>query len=284
MAGRQKSLLDPHVPSDLMTRSIGEDGAMKLITVKALARLSGISVRTLHHYDQIGLLKPASVGANGYRYYGREEMLRLQQILFHRELEFPLEAIAEVLARPDFDRVGALRRHREKLSGQLARYRRLLKTLDRTLAALEGETDMDDKELYRGFSPEKQAEFEAWMVDRYGEPVRAHIAESKTVTKDWTERDKEAFAAEFAVIEQALAQALASGLPADSAAVRAILRRHHDWVTRGWTSAPNAVAYRGLADLYLHHPFFVARYEGVRPGLSEYLAEAMNRFAAAELA
>jgi len=257
---------------------------MKLYTVKALARLSGVSVRALHHYDQIGLLKPACVGSNGYRYYGREEMLRLQQILFHRELEFPLDAIAEVLARPDFDRVGALRRHREKLSAQLARYRRLLKTLDTTLAALEGETDMDDNQLYRGFTPEKQAEFEDWMVGRYGEPVRVYIDQSKTLTKGWSEMDKDAFAAEFAVIEGELGQALASGFPADSEAVRAILRRHHAWVTRGWTSAPNAIAYRGLADLYQHHPHFRARYEAVQPGLSEYLAEAMTRFAAAELA
>src|ERR1700746_3216572 len=114
-----------------MGASIGEETMTKLYTVKALAKLSGVSVRTLHHYDQIGLLKPACVGANGYRYYGREEMLRLQQILFHRELEFPLEAIAAVLARPDFDRMEALRRHRETLAAKADRYRKLLKTLDR---------------------------------------------------------------------------------------------------------------------------------------------------------
>ena len=249
---------------------------MKRITVRALARLSGVSVRTLHHYDQIGLLKPACVGANGYRYYGREELLRLQQILFHRELEFPLEAIAQVLARPDFDRVEALRRHRAKLSAQLARYRRLLKTLDATLAALEGDKDMDDQQLYRGFSPEKQAEFEAWLVERYGERIRPIVAESKAVTKDWSDAEKDAFAAEFSDIERDLGHALASGLPADSEGVRAILRRHHAWVTRGWTSAPDARAYAGLADLYLQHPHFHARYEAVQPGLSEYLARLIH--------
>ncbi len=257
---------------------------MKLYTVKALARLSGVSVRALHHYDQIGLLKPACVGSNGYRYYGREEMLRLQQILFHRELEFPLEAIAEVLARPDFDRMGALRRHREKLSAHLARYRRLLKTLDTTLAALEGETDMDDNQLYRGFSPEKQAEFEGWLVGRYGEAIRPVIAQSVALNNARSSAQSQAFAAEFAAIEAEVAQALDAGLAADSESVRVILRRHHDWVTRGWTSVPNAKAYANLADLYLEHPHFRVRYEAVRPGLSEYLAEAMKRFAETELA
>ena len=255
----------------------------KLYTVKALARLSGVSVRALHHYDQIGLLKPASVGSNGYRYYGREEMLRLQQILFHRELEFPLEAIAEVLARPDFDRVRALRRHRETLAAQAARYRRLLKTLDRTLAALEGETDMEDSQFYQGFSPERQAEFEAWLVERYGEGIHKSIAQSKAAMKDWSKADREAFGAEFKVIEQDLGQALASGLPADSEGVRRVLRRHLDWVARGWAETPNAAAYRGLADLYEANPDFRARYEAVQPGLSEYLPEAMKRFAETEL-
>ena len=255
----------------------------KLYTVKALARLSGVSVRALHHYDQIGLLKPASVGRNGYRYYGREEMLRLQQILFHRELEFPLEAIAEVLARPDFDRVEALRRHRDKLSAHLARYRRLLKTLDTTLAALEGETDMNDNELYQGFSPQKQAEYEAWLVDRYGDGLRQPIADSRAKMKDWSKADMQAFMAEIETIERDLGQALANGVPADSEGVRAVLRRHHAWVGRSWKSPPTAEAYAGLADLYLEHPDFRARYEAVRPGLSEYLAEAMRRFAEREL-
>src|ERR1700742_1594971 len=100
---------------------------MALYTVKQVAKMAGLSVRALHHYDQIGLLKPASVGQNGYRYYGRDELLRLQQILFHRELEFPLEAIAQVPDKPDFDRVAALRRHRGRLAAEAQRYRRLLK-------------------------------------------------------------------------------------------------------------------------------------------------------------
>src|SRR5215472_17028916 len=126
-------------------------------TVKQVAKLSGVSIRTLHHYDEIGLLKPARVGANGYRYYGRDELLRLQQILLHRELGFALDDIRQVLGAAEFDRKAALRAHRERLVGEMARYRRLVETLDATLAALEGKTEMNDKILYHGFSPEKQA-------------------------------------------------------------------------------------------------------------------------------
>ena len=111
---------------------------MSMHTVKQLARLSGVSVRTLHYYDQIGLLRPAQVGANGYRYYGREELLRLQQILLHRELGLPLEAIATLLDDSDRGRVDRLREHRQQLMQRTEHYRELIATVDRTIAELEG--------------------------------------------------------------------------------------------------------------------------------------------------
>src|SRR5215469_8091217 len=203
---------------------------MKLYTVKQVAKLSGVTVRTLHHYDQVGLLKPAQVGENGYRYYGREELLRLQQILFHRELELPLEAIADVLDRPDFDRLGALKRHRKTLSLKASRYRRLIKTLDRTLDALEGETEMSDEDLYKGFAPEKQAEYEAQLIDRFGEQARASIEASKVALKSWSKADWERSGREHAEVEAGMGKALADGLPADSEPVQALIRRHHAWV------------------------------------------------------
>ncbi|HYE45418.1 MAG TPA: MerR family transcriptional regulator [Caulobacter sp.] len=252
-------------------------------TVAEVARLSGVSVRTLHHYDAIGLLKPARVGANGYRLYGREELLRLQQILFHRELKFPLEAIKAVLAAPGFDRLAALRRQRAALAKEAARYRKLLRTLDATLADLEGETSMNERDLFGGFSPEKQAEHEAWLTDRYGEDARTKIAGSKAKMKDWSKTDLEALKAEGEAIEQAMGRALQDGLPVDSGAVRALMARRHAWVARSWPSPPTAQAFAGLGALYLEHPEFTARYEAIVPGLAEYLAEAMRSYAEAEL-
>ena len=256
---------------------------MKLYTVKEVAKLSGVTVRTLHHYDQVGLLKPAQVGENGYRYYGREELLRLQQILFHRELELPLEAIADVLDRPGFDRLAALKRQRQALSEKASRYRKLIHTLDQTLAALEGETQMKDKDLYKGFAPEKQDEYEAELIDRFGEQARASIEASKKALKNWSKADWERSGREYAEVEAAMGKALADGLPADSEPVRALIRRHHAWIGLMWNRTASAEAYAGLGQMYTDHPDFRARYEAVQPGLAEYLAGAMRSFAEREL-
>jgi DNA-binding transcriptional MerR regulator len=257
---------------------------MKLYTVKQLARMAGVSVRALHHYDDIGLLKPASVGENGYRYYGREELLRLQQILFHRELEFPLEAIAAVLAQPSFDRMAALRRHREKLSGEAARYRRLLRTLDDTLASLEGAAAMEDRDMFKGFAPEKQAEYEAWLVKRMGGDMQARIDKSKKAMGSWSKDELTAFQNEGRTITREAGAALAQGLAADSEQARGIMRRHLAWVTKGrGDGPPNREGFTALGRLYVEHPDFRANYDAVQPGLADYMAAAMKAYAEREL-
>lgn len=249
-----------------------------------VARLSGVSVRTLHHYDDIGLLKPADVGANGYRYYGKDELLRLQQILFHRELGFPLDEIGKVLDAPDFDRVAALRAHRTRLQAQARRTRRLVKTIDDTLAALQGATTMDETAMYRGFDPETQAKQEAWLVDRYGPGIRTSIDAVKGAQKDWKQADFDAAQGEIADIEAGFVQALVDGLPADSAAVQALTGRHRDWIANQWPHPVTRAAYENLALMYGEHPDFRARYEGQAAGMTEYLQVAMRAFAARELA
>lgn len=248
-------------------------------TVKQVARLSGVSVRTLHHYDEIGLLKPADVGANGYRYYGQDELLRLQQILFHRELGFALDEIGRVLDAPDFDRITALKAHRTKLEAQAQRTRRLVRTIDETLAALQGATTMDDKAMYQGFDPAKQAEHEAWLVDRYGGDMPARIDDAKAAMKNLPPAGFEQLMAEAEEIEAAVAKALRDGLPADSSAVQAIMIRHAAWVGRSWNRTPTREAFVGLGGLYQEHPEFRARYEGRVAGLADYLAEAMRVYA-----
>lgn len=256
---------------------------MALYTVSQVAQMAGISIRALHHYDRIGLLKPASVGENGYRFYGRDELLRLQQILFHRELEFPLEAIAAVLNQPGFDRIGALRRHRTILAAQARRYRQLLKTLDATLADLEGDREMDDKALYKGFSPEKQAEYEAWLIARYGQAVGQEITDAwmKSTAEVKTQADADAIHAKLQSLERAFAAAMAAGTPASSEAAQALVAQHHAFIGRFWS--PGREGYEGLAQLYLDHPDFTARYEAVSPGLTEYLTTAMRIYAARNL-
>ncbi len=257
---------------------------MSVYTVKEVAKLSGVSVRALHHYDEIDLLKPASVGANGYRYYGHDELLRLQQILFHRELGFPLDEIRRVLSAPNFNRVAALRAHRERLMEKVQRYRRLVRTLDATLAALEGNMDMDHKAMYRGFSPEKQAQHEAWLVARFGGNVQARIDEAKTRIKDWSTAEFDQHLAEVERIEVALAKAHTGGVPANSVEVSELIRRLHSWVGRGWNEPPSRERFIALAAMYEEHPDFRARYESRAPGLTGYIAKAINAFAERELA
>jgi MerR family transcriptional regulator, thiopeptide resistance regulator len=257
---------------------------MGVYTVKQVTKLSGVSVRALHHYDEIDLLKPAYVGANGYRYYGRDELLRLQQILLHRELGFPLDEIRQVLSAPNFDRVAALRTHRERLMEKVRRYRRLVRTLDATLAALEGDTDMNDKAMYRGFSPEKQAQHEAWLVARFGGNVQARIEQAKTRIKGWSAAEFDQHLAEVERIEVALAKAHTTGAPANSDEVAALIRRLHHWVGRGWNEPPSRERFIGLAAMYQEHPDFRARYESRAPGLTDYLAKAIKAFAGRELA
>ena len=247
-------------------------------TVKELARLAGVSVRALHHYDEIGLLKPAEVGANGYRYYGREELLRLQQILLHRELELSLEEIGKVLDAPGFDRIEALRRHRKVLAERRSRYARLIATLDATLAELEGEAKMDDKDLYQGFAPETQVEHERWLVDRYGGDMQARIDRTKANMKSWSKADWQAFTDEGKAIGEAMGKALGEGLPPDSEPVCELMRRHYAWTARAWGARPSPEAFAALGDLYVEHPEFRANYDAIRPGLAEYMAAAMKAY------
>ena len=121
-------------------------------TVRQVASISGVSVRTLHFYDEVGLLKPASYGTNRYRFYEEAQLLTLQQILFYRELGFELGQIRATIHRPDFEQADALVSHKEVLQQNLARINALLGTIDRTVSHLKGEKKMKDKELFEGFS------------------------------------------------------------------------------------------------------------------------------------
>lgn len=256
------------------------DIAMTDLTVKQLAAISGVTVRTLHHYDEIGLLKPAIVGANGYRYYGRKELMRLQRILFHRELGVSLADIAALLDIEGDDQIAVLLRHREKLVAEQARYGDLIATIDRTVAELKGETVMANTDLYRGFSPEKQGEYEAWLIERYGERMRENVERSRKAFAGMTEAERDAAMKELKSLEQDLAEGLRRGVDAGSAAFDPLLERHRLWVGQMWDRPCSRDAYGGLADIYLAHPDFRVRYESVEAGFTAYLVAAMKAHAA----
>ena len=134
-------------------------------TVKQVAAMSGVSVRTLHFYDETGLLKPAYHGANSYRFYEQPQLLTLQQILFYRELGFELKEIKRILDRPDFQNVAALESHRQVLEKNLTRTRSLIETIDKTIQHLKGTKKMKNEEMFAGFSV-------AAGNDRFGEHIK----------------------------------------------------------------------------------------------------------------
>jgi DNA-binding transcriptional MerR regulator len=257
---------------------------MATYTVKQLARLSGVSVRALHYYDEIGLLRPASVGANGYRYYGQEELLRLQQILLHRELGLPLEAIAALLDSGEHSRIERLREHRQHLLQRTDHYRELIVTIDRTIAALEGEQVMNANTLYKGFSPEKQSEYEDWVIKRYTSDERSRqnlrddMDRRRKHMQGFSQQEIQALTQVLAKIEAALAEHCRMQTPVGDPALDALLAQHREWVTGMWGKHCSPGAYAGLADLYESHPDFRQRYEQLAEGLSDYLPAAMRAY------
>ena len=133
-------------------------------TVNKLAKLSGVSARTLRFYDEIGLLKPAYVGDNDYRYYEEEQLLMLQQILFYRELGFPLGEIQRIISSDSFDKIEALQSHKCVLERSLNRTKQMIKTIDKTISHLRGNEKMKTEELYYGFDSEKQKKYEKQLI------------------------------------------------------------------------------------------------------------------------
>ncbi|MGY5483655.1 MerR family transcriptional regulator [Paenibacillus sp. ALE2] len=250
-------------------------------TVKEVSNLSGISVRTLHYYDEIGLLKPHHIGNNGYRYYEQEQLLRLQQIMVYRELDLPLSEIGNVLKQTKEQKAEVLQVHRAKIEAKVFRLHTLLQTIDETVAHLKGEQTMEPEQMYQGFNPEKQEMYERDLTERYGSQVEEKIQESKTATTNWSKEDYLDSQAEADQIHRELAEAMHKGLKHNSAEVQALIRRHLQWVSRFYT--PTAEIYSGLGDLYVEHEDFSKMYEGYRPGLAEYLRDGMKELAKREL-
>ncbi len=252
---------------------------MKKYSVKQVAQLSGVSVRTLHHYDAIGLLKPSEVGDNGYRQYGREELLHLQQILFHRALGMPLSEITTLMDDPDYDQLATLSALKNDLAVKQARFGILIKTLDHTLAHLARGKTLKDSDLYACFEPEQQSTYETWLIETFGESIQTEIEHSNKAFTRMTDEEKESVMHELFELEQGLAEGLRQGEAPDSATLDLLLDRHRAWVAFMWDRPCTPEAYGGLADLYLSHPDFEKRFEQIEPGFTAYLTGAMKAYA-----
>jgi DNA-binding transcriptional MerR regulator len=240
-----------------------------MYTVKQLAGLAGVSVRTLHYYDEIGLLQPSAVAANGYRQYDEAALLRLQQILFYRELDFSLQEIQQIIGRPDFDVLRALEEHRRELHKRAGRLKRLIQTINHTLLHLKGEIAMSNGELFEGFNEAKQKEYEAEARQRWGDD------EVDASTKKWSaysEAQKKQILAEGEAIRRDLAAAMPAGH--DSPEVQAVVAR---WAKHlEYFYVPSIERLRGLGHLYVEDDRFAANYRKYHADLPEFFQRAIE--------
>ncbi|MEV4099411.1 MerR family transcriptional regulator [Nonomuraea sp. NPDC049649] len=243
------------------------------LSVGQVARLAGVTVRTLHHYDEIGLLIPGERTRAGYRRYTDEDLARLQQILLYRELGFPLEEIAAILDDPAADELSQLRRQHELLTREAGRLREVIAAVERAIEARTrgiALTPAERLEVFGSFTPE---EHEAEVERRWGggdayEQSRRRVA---ALTKaDWLE-----LKAEGEAIHRDLAAACEAGLPADGEAAMDLAERHRGHISR-WFYTCTYEIHRGLGELYVSDPRFTAVYEALAPGLAAYLRAAIE--------
>lgn len=245
-------------------------------SIVEVARMSGVTSRTLRHYDEIGLLPPAGIRSNGYRYYEQEDLLRLQQILVLRELDVSLSEIAEILDQRR-DPIQTLRCHYERLLQERDRLGVVARTVARTIGELEnkegipGMTNINRPEnLFEGFDP---TQYDTEARERWPEQWEQSKRFTDTLSADDTERmQREATAAMIR-----MAELMTAGTDVGDAAVQAEVDSAYQSVCQMWT--PNAAALKNLGEMYVQDPRLAANYDKIAPGLAEYYRDAMGVYA-----
>lgn len=248
-------------------------------TVKKLADMAGVSVRTLHLYDRMGLLKPGIRTAAGYRMYGEKELLRLQQILFYRELDIPLQEIRQILDQPGFDTVSALESHRSALKARLDRIMILMDTINKTIFNLKEGKMLQHEELYEGLPKEKAEAYRREAIEKWGEEA---VEKSEYQLKNMTREELNELKESFMAVNHQLA-AMKDQDP-ESPAVQELVRKHYGYIARFWGTAPSAKAYAGLGDLYMQDERYTRNdADTPDPAYAGFMRTAMAYFAANEL-
>lgn len=243
--------------------------------VKELAQLAGVSVRTLHHYHQIGLLTPSSITSSGYRIYNDGDLERLQQILFFKELDFNLSEIKEIIDSPNFDRKHALKNHRELLYEKKKRLEKIIESVDKTIDVMEGKRVMDNKEMFEGFDVseiEKHKEKYAQETkERYGDTDA--YAESERRTSKYSKEDWARIMGRQGEIYNKLA-ALMDKEPSNSE-VQKIIEENRQHITDAFYNCTVEI-YRGLGQLYVNDQRFTKNIDKFKDGLAKFLSDAIK--------
>jgi len=245
-------------------------------SIAEVARTSGVTSRTLRHYDAIGLLPPAWVADNGWRYYEHEQLLRLQQILLLRELGLGLDAVAAILEQQSrHTTVAVLRQHRDWLVAEQERLARLVHTVDRTITDIEKGGEMAPDTMFQGF---EHNPYEAEARERWGDDaVDASHERIKALSADDAEKARTGYGR----VHDGLAPLLAEGVPASDERVQELVDLHFQVISLFWT--PNAEAYRGLGQMYVDDERFRHNIGQGNDALVTYLRDAMAIYADGKL-
>lgn len=239
--------------------------------VKEVAELAGISVRTLHHYDDIGLLHPSETTEAGYRVYTGEDLALLQQILFFRELGFPLKQIREIVSRPDFNRREAMELHHKLLLEKRVRLERMIETLEKTMKHEKGEIEMTNKDKFAGFDFSSNP-YEQEARERWGDQA---VDESNAKLNKLSKTEQGQLGEEMNAIYRKLA-ALRNEPPASEEAQQAI-GEWYDWLNR--MGKYSLEGFKGLGQMYVDDERFTRNIDQFGEGLARFMRDAMAEYA-----
>jgi DNA-binding transcriptional MerR regulator len=248
-----------------------------VVNVGQVAAAAGVSVRTLHHWDAVGLLVPSGRTASGYRTYAPADLERLQQVLTYRELGFSLEDVRRLLDDPDVDALDHLRRQQELLADRIARLQSVAALVSRAVEARSMGIELDPHELREVFGDEDPTQHAEEARERWGDTDA--YAQSHARTSAYSKQDWLAVKAEGEDLERRFADALAGGLPADDAAVTAIAEDHRQHISRRFYDCSPEM-HSSLADMYVADERFTAHYERRAAGLAQYVSDAVKANAA----
>ena len=248
-------------------------------TIRELADLSGVTTRTLRWYHQIGLLKPARVAENGYRYYGPVQVDRLQDILYYRALGVELAQIKACLDDPSFDRLAALRSHLAVLQQERSRLDGLIRSVQKTIAAQERKEFMDDAEKFEALKQRAVA----WHEETYGREAREQYGDqmvdaAQNTVRNLTQEQYREWMRLGEEIRRRLEQAVQEQERLEGPEGREIALLHKRWLTISGNPYDPAM-HKGLAQLYIQDERFTAYYDRTVPGCARFLCEAVCRWA-----
>lgn len=240
-------------------------------TVSDVAGATGITVRTLHHYDEIGVLRPSERSPSGYRIYDEADLERLQEVLFFRELGFGLGEIRTSLADPSLDRRQVLLRQRSLMADQVKRFRQMVKAIDRALDAIDEGVVMDKEEMFEVFGDFDPTEYEDEARERWGGTDM--YKESQRRTGSYSKDEWKELGAEGRAIGEGLALLMAAGESADGVAAMDLAEEHRQHISR-WFYPCSYEVHVGLGEMYVADPRFTKHWDAFHPGLAPYTRDA----------